>query len=105
MPDTIHLNGQKFSIIPGELLISAINRAELSLPQVCYHRQLGPIQTCDTCMVEVDGKLTRACATQAAPGMRVETASTRADQAQREAFDHILGNHLLYCTVFFINYW
>ncbi len=99
MPDTIHLNGQVFSITPGELLISAINRADFSLPQVCYHPQLGPIQTCDTCMVEVDGKLTRACSAQALPGMRVETNSARADRAQREAFDRILVNHMLYCTV------
>ena len=27
------------------------------------------------------------------------TSSPRADAAQREAFDRILGNHLLYCTV------
>ena len=27
------------------------------------------------------------------------TSSPRADAAQREAFDRILGNHMLYCTV------
>ena len=48
---------------PGEHLIDAINRSGIKVPQVCYHPQLGPIQTCDTCMVEVDGKLARACAT------------------------------------------
>jgi len=37
---------------PGELLIDLINRTSGSVPQVCYHPQLGPIQTCDTCMVE-----------------------------------------------------
>ena len=31
--------------------------------------------------------------------MNVVTSSPRADAAQREAFDRILGNHLLYCTV------
>ena len=31
--------------------------------------------------------------------MTVVTESARADAAQREAFDRILGNHLLYCTV------
>jgi formate dehydrogenase major subunit len=50
-------------------------------------------------MVEIDGKLTRACGTLAADGMIVVTSSARADAAQREAFDRILGNHLLYCTV------
>jgi formate dehydrogenase major subunit len=31
--------------------------------------------------------------------MKVVTSSARADAAQREAFDRILGNHMLYCTV------
>jgi formate dehydrogenase major subunit len=69
------------------------------LPQVCYHHQLGPIQTCDTCLVEVNRKLVRACATTVVDGLRVETKSARADAAQREAFDRILANHMLYCTV------
>ena len=39
-----------------------------SIPHVCYHPQLGPVQTCDTCMVEADGPLLRACATRVADG-------------------------------------
>ncbi len=96
---SISLNGKDLAITSGELLIDAINRAQAPLPQVCFHPQLGPIQTCDTCMVEVDGKLVRACGTKAADGMRVATETARATAAQREAFDRILGNHMLYCTV------
>jgi formate dehydrogenase major subunit len=93
------INGKTLVVQPGERLINAINRSGVEIPQVCYHPQLGPIQTCDTCMVEVDGKLVRACGTLVADGMQVVTSSPRADAAQREAFDRILGNHLLYCTV------
>src|SRR5580693_2815316 len=104
---TILINGRSQTIEPGELLIEAINRAVAesgseamkALPQVCYHHKLGPIQSCDTCMVEVDGKLVRACGTTVEEGMTVVTESARASAAQREAFDRILGNHLLYCTV------
>src|ERR1044071_2462743 len=84
----------------GERLIDVINRSSSKIPQVCYHPQLGPIQTCDTCLVEVDGGLVRACAISVSAGMRVSTNSAAASEAQREAFDRILGNHLLYCTVF-----
>src|SRR6266850_495313 len=84
---------------PDERLIELINRIGSKVPQVCYHPQLGPIQTCDTCMVEVDGRLVRACATHVASGMNVSTTSAKAVAAQREAFDRILGNHMLYCTV------
>src|SRR3984885_10128522 len=96
---TITINNKLHSFSPGEHLIDVINRAGERIPQVCYHPQLGPIQTCDTCMVEVDGKLVRACATAASDGMAVATASPHAASAQRQAFDRILGNHLLYCTV------
>src|SRR3977135_984219 len=84
---------------PDELLIDLINRSGVSVPHVCYHPQLGPVQTCDTCMVEVNGRLVRACATQVADGMKISTKSAKASAAQVEAFDRILSNHLLYCTV------
>ena len=83
----------------GERLIDVINRSASKIPQVCYHPQLGPIQTCDTCLVEVDGGLVRACGISVSAGMTVRTNSAAASDAQREAFDRILGNHLLYCTV------
>jgi formate dehydrogenase major subunit len=94
---TIDGTAREFS--QGERLLDVINRAGIKVPQVCYHPQMGPIQTCDTCMVEADGKLVRSCATPAVDGMKVATESVRAQKAQREAFDRILGNHLLYCTV------
>ena len=46
-----------------------------------------------------DGKLVRACEARVAPGQIVYTRSDRADVAQRDAFDRILHNHDLYCTV------
>ncbi len=96
---TISLNGSAQQVRAGERLIDAINRAGIQLPQVCYHPQLGPVQTCDTCMVEANGKLVRACAAVVSAGMIVTTNSAGADAAQREAFDRLLGNHMLYCTV------
>src|SRR5579862_9152852 len=96
---SVTIDGSRHEAQPGERLIDLINRVARRIPQVCYHPQLGPIQTCDTCMVEVDGKLQRACATTTADGMVVETCTAMAVGAQREAFDRILSNHLLYCTV------
>ena len=48
----IRLDGTPALANENELLIDVINSAAIALPQVCYHKQLGPIQTCDTCMVE-----------------------------------------------------
>ena len=101
---SILVNGETVPAHAGEYLIEAINRYCDSrhtkrVPQVCYLPQMGPIQSCDTCMVKVDGTLVRACATPVTDSMKVETEGLEVDVAQREAFDRILGNHLLYCTV------
>jgi formate dehydrogenase major subunit len=96
---SVTINGVIQKAASGERLIEVINRAGVKIPQVCYHPQLGPIQTCDTCMVETNGQLVRACATGVSAGMKIFTKSEQAAAAQREAFDRILSNHVLYCTV------
>ena len=95
MTISVTVDGTVTKAEPGERLIDLLNRTGTKIPQVCYHPQLGPIQTCDTCMVEVNGQLVRACGTAVADGMTVNTASPRASAAQTEAFDRILSNHLL----------
>ena len=101
---TITVNGRAVGAHAGEMLIEALNRQAASLneqgtPQVCYLPSMGPIQSCDTCMVKVDGQLVRACATPVSSNMQVATEGMDVDIAQREAFDRILQNHMLYCTV------
>src|SRR4051812_19438428 len=68
----------------GDRLVDVVERMPIAIPHVCYHPQLGAIQTCDTCMVEVNGALVRACATVIADGMAVQTASPQATAAQVE---------------------
>jgi formate dehydrogenase major subunit len=96
---SILINGTGIQAQDGELLIDVMNRSGVDLPQVCYHPQLGPVQTCDTCIVALGGKLVRACATVVTPGMKVSTTVASARTARAEAFDRILQNHQLYCTV------
>ena len=93
----ISVDGTKVAAAEGELLVEAILRTK-DIPHICYHSPLmGPIQTCDTCMVEVDGKLVRSCGTKGCSEMKVVTDSKRAQDARAGAYDTILGNHLLYC--------
>ena len=95
----ISIDGKPVQAHEGELLIDAVLRLQ-DIPHVCYHSPLmGPIQTCDTCLVEVDGQLARSCGTKINAGMKVITNSERAKNARIEGFDRILGNHMLYCTV------
>jgi formate dehydrogenase major subunit len=46
---SVTVDGPSYEAEVGERLIDVINRSGKEIPQVCYHPQLGPIQTCDTC--------------------------------------------------------
>src|SRR5215470_4646900 len=95
----IVIDGTSSTARNGELVLEAILR-ETEIPHVCYHSPLmGPIQSCDTCLVELNGELVRACGHKVTAGMQVVTESKRAQDARAAAFDVILGNHMLYCTV------
>src|ERR1035438_8798961 len=94
----ISIDGTPHDVAPEDRLVDAINRAGFPLSQVCYLPILGPIQTCDTCIVEVDGKLVRACATVTSAGMKVSTTTGRARAARTEAFDRILRKNGLSWT-------
>lgn len=101
-PATILLatvNGRPAPVRAGENVLALLAREGVEIPHVCYHRALGPLQTCDTCMVQVGGRLVRACATPAAAGMEVVTNTTRPEEARREAMQRLIANHELYCTI------
>lgn len=96
---SIKINGSPVEFEQGKTILQVLNEEKILHPQICYMPEVDPIETCDTCIVEVDGKLVRACSTPATSGMEVQLASPRAKEAQTEAMDRILENHLLYCTV------
>jgi formate dehydrogenase major subunit len=96
---TIQVNGETVRGHADEALIALLGRVGIDVPAVCYHPGLGPIQTCDTCWVMVDGQLVRACATPLRDGMRVGTEGAGAHTARTEGMQRILRNHELYCTV------
>lgn len=93
------INGTPYEINPGESILDILNKNQISHPQICHVPEVDPIQTCDTCIVEVDGELVRSCSTKAQAGMNVQLASPKAKEAQTEAMDRLLENHMLYCTV------
>ncbi|MEH6948387.1 formate dehydrogenase subunit alpha [Bacillus sp. JJ634] len=95
----IKINDVEYEASSGSTILEIINQEKIAHPQICYVPEVDPIQTCDTCIVEVDGKLVRSCSTVALDGMNIELDSTSAKAAQTEAMDRLLENHLLYCTV------
>ncbi|MFD1017922.1 formate dehydrogenase subunit alpha [Thalassobacillus hwangdonensis] len=95
----VTINGTEYLADAGQNLLDLINTTEEKVPQICYNESLGPIETCDTCIVQVNGELKRACGMKVRPGMRVMTNLESVHDAQKAALDTILEKHELYCTV------
>lgn len=93
------IDGERYAVPRGMRLVTVLNHLSKGIPQVCYHDALGPIQTCDSCLVEVDGELRRSCATEVEGELQVDTDTPRASAAREEAIHRILANHELYCTI------
>ncbi|RYG73985.1 formate dehydrogenase subunit alpha [Lentibacillus lipolyticus] len=95
----VTIDGEEYLAAPDQNLLDLINTTGKFVPQICYNEALGPVQTCDTCMVEADGDIVRACGTTVKAGMHVQTDPVHVNEAQKEALDRILEKHELYCTV------
>ncbi|WP_442599988.1 formate dehydrogenase subunit alpha [Neobacillus sp. D3-1R] len=93
------INGTAHEVEKGTRILDYLLKQEMEHPHICYSEVLGPVQSCDTCMCEVNGSIMRACSTVVEEGMDILTSSELAKKAQEEAMDRILENHLLYCTV------
>ncbi len=95
----VTINGVEVEAPKGQTVLQFLNDSTIEVPQVCYHPSLGPIETCDTCIVEVNGELVRSCSTLLKEGDRIDTMSPLVKKSQTAAMDNILHNHELYCTV------
>ncbi|PWZ98620.1 oxidoreductase, partial [Staphylococcus pseudintermedius] len=95
----VTLDGKDYLVEPGKNLLEFIKEQQTFVPSICYNESLGPIQTCDTCAVEIDGKIERACGTTVQRSMVVNTTTQPVQDSQKEALDRILEKHQLYCTV------
>ncbi|MEC2310878.1 formate dehydrogenase subunit alpha [Bacillus velezensis] len=95
----VKIDGTEYEAPEGSKILDILNQNGIEIPQICHVPEVDPIQTCDTCIVEVNGKLKRSCSTAAENGMSISLTSGRVKEAQTEAMDRLLENHLLYCTV------
>ncbi|MCY0861612.1 MAG: formate dehydrogenase subunit alpha [Metallosphaera prunae] len=96
---TVRIDDKVYSANPGETIIDVLKRNNIYVPHVCLNEGLVPIESCDTCLVRVNGKLMRACSTRVEDGMTITTNDDKSKGARKEAISRILRYHKLYCTV------
>ncbi|MCY7885352.1 formate dehydrogenase subunit alpha [Bacillus spizizenii] len=96
---SVRVDGTEIQARAGATILDILTENGIEYPQICHVPEVDPIQTCDTCIVEANGKLVRSCSTVAENGMSIDLSGSRVKEAQTEAMDRLLENHLLYCTV------
>lgn len=95
----IKVNGADVTLAEDKSVLQVLTDSNQEVPNVCYHPSLGAIETCDTCIVSVNGELVRSCSTQIKDGDVIDSNSPHIKEAQIIGMDRILNNHELYCTV------
>ena len=85
----------------GQTIIQAAKDNGITIPHFCWHQSLSVSGNCRVCLVEVEKipKLVIACATIAADGMVVHTASEKALSARNAVMEFLLINHPLDCPI------
>lgn len=100
---TIEIDGIAYDVKSGQSILEFTKtHSDLYIPGICSYQPdlgVGTIKTCDTCYVDINGELKRACSTLVEPNMKINTKSDKVAAAQHEAMSRILENHELYCTV------
>lgn len=95
----VTVDGERIEVKGTGTVMETLKALDISIPDVCFHPSLGAIETCDTCIVKVNGEFVRSCSTEIKSGDVVESGSMEVKKAQVTAMDQILHNHELYCTV------
>lgn len=101
MSNTVNLTINNIPIsVPEDLtIIEAADNNGISIPNLCYMKNLHQFGSCRICVVEVEGARTlqAACVTKVQEGMKVKTNSEKVRKARRVLYELILSDHSKDC--------
>lgn len=81
---TITINGQAVEAPEGTSVLDAATAAGVTIPTLCYLKDLNCIGSCRVCLVDVEGEgLAASCNTAVREGMRVRTDTPQVAAARR----------------------
>jgi len=98
----IEVNNKQIKAKTGETILDALKRNNMSVPTLCYMKDMMPTGACRMCVVEVEGSrnLIPACSYPVSDGMKIKTHSPRVVNARKTIVELLLSNHpddCLYC--------
>ena len=97
---TIQIDSKTISVPEGNTILAAAASAGISIPHLCFLKDINEIAACRMCVVEAEGvdHLLPACNTQVTDGMVLHTNSPRVRRARRTNLKLLLSQHNSSCT-------
>ena len=97
----LKIDGQDYEFSAGLTILEACAEAAISIPTLCYLKDINQEAACSICLVEVvkARTLLRACVTQISPGMEIFTNTRRVREARKLNLELLLAGHPKDCLV------
>src|SRR5512141_987201 len=94
---TITIDSRPVTVLPGESVLQAARKIGVDIPTLCYLEKCGPLNTCQVCLVKINGKLVPSCGTKAEPEMIVESETPEVHEARKTALELLFSDHVGDC--------
>ena len=97
---TLTIDGRTVTVPEGTTILEAAQTLRITIPTLCYLKDINEIAACRLCMVEIEGleRLVPSCDNVVSEGMVVHTNSPRAREARRVNLRLLLSQHDTHCT-------
>jgi len=96
---TVEVDGQAVTVPDGTSVMRAAALAGIDVPKLCATDRLDAFGSCRVCLVEIEGQkgTPASCTTPVAPGMRINTGSSRLERLRRGVMELYLSDHPADC--------
>jgi formate dehydrogenase major subunit len=97
---TLTIDARSVSVAPGTTILGAARTLGIAIPTLCYVEGFEHSASCFLCAVKLEGRpnLWPSCATPAAEGMKVITASDEVRDARKTSLELLLSDHAGDCV-------
>ena len=88
---TLTVNGGEVTVLEGDTILDACNKAGIDTPTVCYGPTVTPVNACRVCVVEVEGSrtLVPSCSRPVEEAMVVNTDTDRVTQNRKMVLEFL----------------
>jgi len=93
----ITIDGRGVEVSKGETILDAAKNLRIDIPTLCYLEKCGPLNSCQVCLVKVNGKLVPSCGMKVEPGMVIESETLEVHEARRTALELLFSDHVGDC--------